>query len=699
MKSLIFLFASLFVVNIAHAETQRERNCRATFESAFQWNDGSPKERYWDQKCWDYVKKSGGEWKWVGDAEARRLAEEIKRKKEEEERRIAEAERKKKEEITKRKKEERDRLRNRFAELALLYESRVHTFLDNENEPTLEMVEAFLLNQRKIKNELLDVKTNLNRAGEAPSMPESDSSQLANLYLRRAFEKLQGSEANLWKSLQGALLRVGDHGISPDVVTDFPMGLYILDLKQAANDDESQFKLELSVDELPKHFSNSTNRSITVETLSEAIEESAKPYNIVIDISNRELVRDLTSHVSIPSKYLFDEELVPNPEYRGAQMDYFDIKDMWDHYNNEQASCNASKCIIRCCLYCNKMCKLAKKWQANHRTARREFLKVKEWIKRPIYRPYEFRKTEISISKIANPKLYVFRKGENLFYRSQTEFKEEKQFSVLYGFHEKDKERKKHKRGIVTEQVAADYAEKPIDLPLAEVLDKAFSSGKAADDSISIEQLFSASVPKASGSKPSNDVTPLPANGGIGDGRFSSVVIVLHPEGSIGTGFYIDSETILTNYHVIEGTQFLEIILYNGSESFGKVIAKDIRLDLALIKVQQRGRPVKLSGQNNVAIGETVDAIGHPEGLEYSLTRGTISGVRRLPSLYDPGGRAVRFIQSDVAINPGNSGGPLFFGDEVVGVNDWKLAATELEGLSFSIHVSEIRKFLKKHGF
>ena len=70
-----------------------------------------------------------------------------------------------------------------------------------------------------------------------------------------------------------------------------------------------------------------------------------------------------------------------------------------------------------------------------------------------------------------------------------------------------------------------------------------------------------------------------------------------------------------------------------------------------------------------------------------------------MASLYDPGGKPVRFIQSDVAINPGNSGGPLFIGDEVVGVNDWKLADTDLEGLSFSIHISEVKKFLEKHGF
>ena len=183
------------------------------------------------------------------------------------------------------------------------------------------------------------------------------------------------------------------------------------------------------------------------------------------------------------------------------------------------------------------------------------------------------------------------------------------------------------------------------------------------------------------------------------DSRFESVVIVLHPSGGIGTGFYIDEETVLTNYHVVEGSKFHEIGLFDGSDTFGKVYAKNIALDLALIKVQKRGIPVKFYPSNKLPVGATVDAIGHPQGLEYSLTRGTISGIRRMASLYDPGGKPVRFIQSDVAINPGNSGGPLFIGDKVVGVNDWKLAATDLEGLSFAIHISEVKKFLEKHGF
>ena len=174
--------------------------------------------------------------------------------------------------------------------------------------------------------------------------------------------------------------------------------------------------------------------------------------------------------------------------------------------------------------------------------------------------------------------------------------------------------------------------------------------------------------------------------------------MVEHPDGSIGSGFFVAPKIILTNYHVVEGTEYLQIIKFDGLEGSGHVIAKDFRLDLALIQVDVSGPPVTLAPNNNIERGSTVEAIGHPEGLEFSLTRGVVSGVRRLTSFYDPGGNKVRFVQSDVAVNPGNSGGPLFVGPHVVGVNDWKLAATELEGLSFAIHISEVRKFLSKNG-
>jgi serine protease Do len=183
------------------------------------------------------------------------------------------------------------------------------------------------------------------------------------------------------------------------------------------------------------------------------------------------------------------------------------------------------------------------------------------------------------------------------------------------------------------------------------------------------------------------------------DVRFERTVVIYNPGGGLGSGFFIADDTVLTNYHVIDGTSFVEIKMFDGQESFGKVVAHDIRLDLALVKVQARGVPVQFLGSKEIPLGETVEAIGHPNGLEFTITRGVISAMRKRESLYTPGAKLVRFVQTDTAINPGNSGDPLFLGDKVIGVNNNKIVKDAIEGIGFSVHYSEVLDFLRKNGF
>ena len=175
-----------------------------------------------------------------------------------------------------------------------------------------------------------------------------------------------------------------------------------------------------------------------------------------------------------------------------------------------------------------------------------------------------------------------------------------------------------------------------------------------------------------------------------------SVVIVHNLKGKIGTGFYVNDDLVLTNYHVVENSQYVEMTLRNGAETFGKIIAKDIRLDLALIRVQTRGEPVSFHSGNNIDIGSTTFAIGHPSGLQFSVTRGIVSAIRAHKNINFSGGKKVFFIQTDTPINKGNSGGPLFLDGAVVGVNDWGLSKQISEGLNFAIHVKEVLRFLRK---
>ncbi len=156
---------------------------------------------------------------------------------------------------------------------------------------------------------------------------------------------------------------------------------------------------------------------------------------------------------------------------------------------------------------------------------------------------------------------------------------------------------------------------------------------------------------------------------------------------SLGSGFIISADGyILTNAHVVEGADEVNVKLTDKREFKAKVIGTDRRTDVALIKIDAAGLPtVRFGDANRLKVGEWVVAIGSPFGFENTVTAGIVSAKGR--SL--PQENFVPFIQTDVAVNPGNSGGPLFnLRGEVVGINSQIYSRTGgFMGLSFAIPI------------
>jgi S1-C subfamily serine protease len=140
----------------------------------------------------------------------------------------------------------------------------------------------------------------------------------------------------------------------------------------------------------------------------------------------------------------------------------------------------------------------------------------------------------------------------------------------------------------------------------------------------------------------------------------------------IGSGVVLDKDGyILTNNHVIDGFDTLDVTLSDGTAAAARVVGKDPGNDVAVIKIDvDSGKlsPAKLGDSDNVRIGESVIAIGNPFGREGSVTEGIVSGLDR--RLDGGSARPLRqLIQTDAAINPGNSGGALFNAKgEVIGI-------------------------------
>jgi len=161
-------------------------------------------------------------------------------------------------------------------------------------------------------------------------------------------------------------------------------------------------------------------------------------------------------------------------------------------------------------------------------------------------------------------------------------------------------------------------------------------------------------------------------------------------QSSLGSGFILDKNGfIVTNYHVIEGADEIQVKLKDGNEYPAEIIGKDASTDLALIKIKAGGDlPVLPLGDSDaMEIGQWVLAIGSPFGLEHTVTAGIISAKGRVIGAgpYDD------FIQTDASINPGNSGGPLInMLGEVVGINTAIVAGGD--GIGFAIPVNIARE-------
>lgn len=155
----------------------------------------------------------------------------------------------------------------------------------------------------------------------------------------------------------------------------------------------------------------------------------------------------------------------------------------------------------------------------------------------------------------------------------------------------------------------------------------------------------------------------------------------------VGSGFVLSADGfIMTNAHVVDDADALVVTLPDKREFRGKVVGKDKRTDVAVVKIEAKNLvPVKIGNVDKLKVGQWVVAIGSPFGLENSVTAGIVSAKQRDTGEYLP------FIQTDVAINPGNSGGPLInMAGEVVGINSQIYSRSGgFMGISFSIPIDE----------
>jgi S1-C subfamily serine protease len=170
------------------------------------------------------------------------------------------------------------------------------------------------------------------------------------------------------------------------------------------------------------------------------------------------------------------------------------------------------------------------------------------------------------------------------------------------------------------------------------------------------------------------------------------------PQKETGSGCVLDKDgTILTNYHVIESANTLEVSLPDHSKYRAKVVGYDEQNDLAVIRLvnapKERLHPISFGDSSALKVGQKVLAVGNPLGLQNTLTTGIVSSLNR--TIQTESGNIVdEVIQTDAAINPGNSGGPLLnTAGEMIGINTsiFTIGGGNI-GIGFAIPVNTIRQ-------
>jgi len=169
------------------------------------------------------------------------------------------------------------------------------------------------------------------------------------------------------------------------------------------------------------------------------------------------------------------------------------------------------------------------------------------------------------------------------------------------------------------------------------------------------------------------------------------------PQEGTGSGFVYDAAGhLITNYHVIEGAEELDVTLADGTMVPAQVVGADPYNDLAVIKIDvpsTKLHPVELGSSADLRVGQRAIAIGNPFGLERTLTTGVISSLGRVIERENDRPLA-QVIQTDAAINPGNSGGPLLNSlGQVIGVNTAiRSPSGGSVGIGFAVPVDTVKR-------
>lgn len=526
------------------------------------------------------------------------------------------------------------------------------------------------------------------------AIPDDLQEYVADLHFDRSLQALDYPKAGFRAVVEA--LRERDR-LKLANAADAPKKGRIAVITLAGPSDVQHFPIELEQSSLPfTHLSKPVSAAFDSKTIAD--------FDFVVFVHPTSTIADrkITASQTVESQYQATTKTVPNSAYLAAQAR---IREKELHYqsaiaNDTTMRLTAGPCYGAGCIgqALGGIASAIGKSKAQDALAYAiaELQSLSPTIEEPIYAPYEFVRSNVKTTKRADIQYWIFDKLQNSAISGRTAVSEDTDFVVNFGIRETDSDYSKQMDGAETEKSLDDSLSKPMQVDTDALLNKILSQNLRPTPHLTVTAIWSRIQDQVRAARPPRDKPKKTAYAARQPALFASVVKVL-ASNSLGSGFYVTPHMIVTNAHVVGEIKFADIVQHDGTETFGKVVAKDLRRDLALIRANREGKVVSFFN-GAIPIGNEVTAIGHPKGLSFTITRGIVSAVRELPSMRLPSEPLVLFVQTDAAINQGNSGGPLFLATKLIGVNTQIVRKDISEGLSFAVHVNELLAFLKENG-
>lgn len=428
-------------------------------------------------------------------------------------------------------------------------------------------------------------------------------------------------------------------------------------------------------------------------------------YVFVTDLAVAKVSRQFQNNRDLKSRVQSGTRSTQNPSYVSAMTDY--QKAMVEFQRAQVNSAVPKPCVgLGCALQglADGLASGAARRRVDETSS--TLARTPQMLELPVYSEYTYKSVDIHSTKTADVDYYVIDIKGKKIYKNNFRVNDHEVFNVAFNVREEDPDRASITRNLKSEEEVANWEKRPISVSLTALFNPKNLSSSIATPYTNVQAFvksltdrsYASAAPTYSGSA-RTATAGAPAvidatSPTIADARFDSVVVVRNAK-SMGAGFYVTPELVLTAYHVVDGSSLVEMTFYDGTKTYGRVVDHDVRLDLALVKAQTAGKPLRIHS-GPLKLGETVEAIGHPKGYAFTITRGVISAVRRQRSAAIGSDNLVEFVQTDTPISPGNSGGPLLLKDAVIGVNDWIRIDKASQNLNFSVSFNEVRLYLDR---